>query len=119
MYKVTYKIDSDNIEAAAHAIAIGQSIGNPSIRTEYDNHGHAAEILSIEKNEVVIGYQYKNLNSVRDVAQMLCTIQGGQSDINVMTSCRIVDIKINIPGKIIRWKLPTNRPLVGGIVKRR
>ena len=131
MYKVTYKIDSDNIEAAAHAIAIGQSIGNPSIKTEYDNYSHAAEILSIEKdevvnadgtlsdkgNEVVIGYQYKNLNSVRDVAQMLCTIQGGQSDINVMTSCRVVDIKINIPGKIIRWKLPTNRPLVGGIVK--
>ena len=99
MYKVTYKIDSDNIEAAAHAIAIGQSIGNPSIRTEYDNHSHAAEILSIEKNEVVIGYQYKNLNSVRDVAQMLCTIKGGQSDINVMTSCRIVDIKINIINK--------------------
>ena len=125
MYKVTYKIDdirrmpkdSEYITAAAQAIAIGQSIGNPSIRTEYDNLEHAAEILSIEGDEVVIGYQYKNLNSIRDVAQMLCTIQGGQSDIDVMTSCRIVDIKLNIPFKTMRWKLPTDRPLVGGIIK--
>ena len=35
-YTVTYEVHSKDIPAAAHNIAIGQSIGNPNIRSEIE-----------------------------------------------------------------------------------
>lgn len=117
MYKVTYKVKARDISAAANAIAIGQSIGNPSIRNTYENHDHAAEVIDIYQDHVVIGFKYKNLNRKTDVAQILCTIQGGQSDIDIVKECRIVDLDIDIPKLKPAWKVPTTRPFIGGIIK--
>lgn len=117
MYRVTYKIKSNDIIAAANAIAIGQSIGNPTIRNSYENTNHAAEVLDISEDIVVIGYKYQNLNRKTDVAQILCTIQGGQSDIDLINECKVLDINIEMPSYKKVWIHPTNRPLVGGIVK--
>lgn len=117
MYKVIYEVDSNDIKAAADAIAIGQSIGNPTIRNSYENVNHAAEVLDINDNIVTIGYKYQNLNRKTDVAQILCTIQGGQSDIDSIIKCKVIDIDIDIPTYSKVWNHPVDRPLVGGIVK--
>ena len=36
-YTVTYEVEGPDIADAAHNIAIGQSIGNPNIRSEIEN----------------------------------------------------------------------------------
>jgi len=119
MYKVKYKIKSSNIEKAANAIAIGQSTGNPNIRSTLESNETAAIVLDIDKNIVTIAFKYKNLNRISDVAQMLCTIQGGQSDIDLLQECKIIDIEISTSNinYTKKWKHPTHRPLVGGIIK--
>lgn len=117
MYRVTYKVKSLDIQAAANAIAIGQSIGNPTIRNSYENINHAAEVLDIVDDIVTIGYKYQNLHRNTDVAQILCTIQGGQSDIDLISECKVIDIDVQIPDYKKVWTHITNRPLIGGIVK--
>jgi len=112
-----YKVKSRDMQAAAHAIAIGQSIGNPNIRNEYENNDHAAEISYVHNDEIVVKYKQKNLNRPTDVAQLLCTIQGGQSDIELIDECKVVDLFVDIPEYKKIWNHPTDRPLVGGIVK--
>lgn len=117
MYSVTYKIKSRDIEKAANAIAIGQSIGNPDIRNSYENQKFAAEIFDISNNIVKITYKDINLNNPTDVAQILCTIQGGQSDIDLIEECKVIDIDVKIGKHKKLWDHPTNRPLIGGIIK--
>ncbi len=114
---VVYQVKSKDVKAAAHAIAIGQSIGNPTIRNGYENNDHAAEISYVHNEEVVIKYKNKNLNRPTDVAQLLCTIQGGHTDIDIIDECRIRDIFVDIPEYKKIWHHPTDRPLVGGIIK--
>lgn len=123
-YRVTYQVESSNIEKAADAIVLGQSVGNPDIRSSYEEaegiKQSAAELVSINGNEVVIDFKWRNLHSFTDIGQMLCTINGGQSDIGLIDSCRISDIELNQPFTKVkpRKTLKTrNRPLMGSIVK--
>ena len=124
MYIVTYKVQSKNLDKAAEAIAIGQSIGNPSIRSslEITNSINESKAVILEVNKdgtIIIGYKWRNLNRHTDIAQILCTIQGGQSDIDVLDSCQVIDIDFGNINFIYnkKWKHPTYRPLVGGIIK--
>jgi ribulose 1,5-bisphosphate carboxylase large subunit-like protein len=124
-YRVTYHVESTDIPKAAEAIVIGQSVGNPNIRSSYETAAgiiqSIAELISIDGNKVVIDFKWRNLHSLKDIGQMLCTINGGQSDIGLINVCRIVDIELNQP---FTKKTPTkklnetrNRPLIGSIVK--
>ena len=127
-YTVTYEVDGPDIQKAAWNIAIGQSIGNPNIRNEIENSPNIKEmeatIDSVDGNIVKINFPLKafkwpNLN------QLLCIIQGGQSDIECIHRCRVIDIE-GLPYMnesvlgMKSWKYRVdaeNRPLFGGIIK--
>lgn len=127
-YTVTYLVEAPDIQKAAWNIAIGQSIGNPNIRNEIETADNIkemeAQIVDIVDNRVRIKFPLKawdwpNLN------QLLCVIQGGQSDIECVSRCRVIDIEglpyMNQPRLgLKKWKQRVgaeNRPLFGGIVK--
>jgi ribulose-bisphosphate carboxylase large chain len=127
-YTVTYLVEAPDIQKAAWNIAIGQSIGNPNIRNEIETADNIkemeAQIVDIVDNKVRIKFPLKawdwpNLN------QLLCIIQGGQSDIECVSRCRVIDIEglpyMNQPHLgLKKWKQRVgaeNRPLFGGIVK--
>lgn len=124
-YRVTYDVKSTNIEKAADAIVLGQSVGNPDIRSSYEEaegiQQSKAELISIDGTKVVIDFKWRNLHSLTDIGQMLCTVNGGQSDIALFESCRITDIELNQPftknkpTKTLKHR--SNRPLIGSIVK--
>ena len=127
-YTVTYEVTSDDVPAAAHHIAIGQSIGNPNIRSEIETSQNIKEmeaiVRSVEGNIVKIDYPLKAWDWP-NISQLLCTIQGGQSDIEIVQGCRVIDIQgleyINKPVLGIHdFKERVGaqkRPLFGAIVK--
>jgi ribulose-bisphosphate carboxylase large chain len=133
----TYDIRSANLEKAAEAIAIGQSIGNPNVRLENETDEmwalYGAEIRELvptgdRSARVKIGYPVRNFTE-SSITHILMCLQGGQLDIDLIEYCRLIDI--DLPEKIVRQYLgPSNgvegvraylgvydRPLVGGIVK--
>jgi len=127
-YTVTYHVHSKDVPAAAHNIAIGQSIGNPNIRSEIETSANVKEmeaiVKSIEGNIVKIDYPLKAF-TWPNISQLLCIIQGGQSDIEIVERCRVIDIAglpyMNAPVlgmKAFKERVGAeNRPLFGSIVK--
>ena len=127
-YTVTYEVQSKDIPDAAHNIAIGQSIGNPNVRSEIENSANIKEmeaiVRSIDGNIVKIDYPLKAF-TWPNISQLLCIIQGGQSDIEIVERCRVIDIEglpyMNKPVlgmKAFKKRVgATNRPLFGSIVK--
>jgi len=127
-YTETYEVHSKDIPAAAHNIAIGQSIGNPNIRSEIETSANVKEmqaiVKSIEGNIVKIDYPLKAF-TWPNISQLLCIIQGGQSDIEIVERCRVIDIEglpyMNAPVlgmKAFKERVGAeNRPLFGSIVK--
>jgi ribulose-bisphosphate carboxylase large chain len=127
-YTVTYKVKSKDIPLAAHNIAIGQSIGNPNVRSEIENSANIKEmeaiVKHIEGDIVKIDYPLKAFDWP-NISQLLCIIQGGQSDIDLIQRCRVINIEglpyMNDPVlgmKAMKERVGAeNRPLFGGIVK--
>lgn len=127
-YTVTYEVEGPDIAAAAHNIAIGQSIGNPNIRSEIEMSANIKEmealVDSIDGNIVKIKFPLKAW-TWPNISQLLCTIQGGQSDISLVKRCRVIDIEglpyMNKPvlgmANFKRRVGAENRPLFGGIIK--
>ena len=136
-YRVRAK-DNDFLDAA-RKIAIGQSIGNPDIRTERDspellreNLAKITGVVKLNDNEAVVNIAYPlvNFNIEEDgITQLFCTLMGGQMDIDAIRGCRLSGIKFpeeylkHFKGpefgmKNIRERAGAiNRPLLGGIVK--
>ena len=136
-----YALKSNDMLKAASGIAIGQSIGNPSVRLDSETadllENHLAiildhpENLKNKKNAIVkIAYPIKNFDLEQDgVTQLICTVMGGQMDIEEILSCRLLNIEF--PKEFLKtFKGPkigmteikkrtnsNNRPLLGGIVK--
>ena len=127
-YTVTYEVDGPAIPKIAHEIAIGQSIGNPNIRSEIENSPNikdfAADIESIEGNVVKISFN-RNAFIWPNVNQLMCIIMGGHTDILGVDKCRVIDIDIDIDtqGPVLGmsgWKErldAQHRPLFGAIIK--
>lgn len=136
----TYSVKSPDLVKAAKEIAIGQSIGNPDIRTERDSpeilERNLAKILGspldfADKNEgeVRIAYPLENFGPGDGATQLLCMLMGGQMDIDNIHSCRLNDVQF--PKEYLsEFKGPkfgmaeikqrtgaVGRPLLGGIVK--
>jgi ribulose-bisphosphate carboxylase large chain len=136
---VTYDVISTaNLALAAEAIAIGQSIGNPSVRNEFETpelvENHAAKIIGDQhtlststSGTITIAYPAVNIDWDEDgISQLLCMIQGGQTDIDHIIKCRVTDIDIeNIPKLKPKFGLSGireltkiyDRPLLGCILK--
>ena len=96
-----------NVKEAAEALAIGQSIGNPSVRSKYETpemmENHSAKIIAdpddlakIKAGVVEIAWPYRNIDWYADgIAQLMCTVMGGQMDIDIIQQCHWIDIHIN------------------------
>lgn len=131
-FTVEYDMGSrTTIEEAAQALAIGQSIGNPNIRSRYETaeiiENNLARVESIEGTRVKIQFPLININLDQDgISHLLCMIQGGQLDIDIITRCRIMDIDIGHFEKITpkfgltgirQFTGIYDRPLLGCIIK--
>lgn len=137
----TYFVKSKtNLDQAAREIAIGQSIGNPNARSNYETdqmiEDYAAKILvtdNLGKQEgiVHIGFPYALMDWEGDgVSQLLCILMGGQMDIDNIQKCHLLDLEINpfVEQKYFRgpkygiskirdYVQNQDRPLFGGIIK--
>jgi len=132
-------------EDAAWAIAVGQSIGNPNARSNWETkqmvEDHACKILSISntskesdkirRETIAIAYPIENIDLAGDgVSHLLCQLMGGQMDIDIITRCRLMDIEFPDSVYNDHFKGPRygisgirdftgvyDKPLFGGIVK--
>jgi ribulose-bisphosphate carboxylase large chain len=141
-YIATYEITSStNLKDAAWNLAIGQSVGNPNIRNEwetdqlFENHsciivGDEIELRNKKIGQVSIAFPVANTDWETDgISHMLCQLMGGHVDIDIITKCRLV--KLELPETVTRHFLEPkfgmsgfrkltgqyNKPLLGGIVK--
>jgi ribulose-bisphosphate carboxylase large chain len=138
----TYFLESKtNLEKASWELAIGQSVGNPNVRNEWETDElfikYSCKIIT-DKSElqnksgvVKIAFPIINTDWEEDgISHLLCQLMGGQMDIDNITKCHL--LKLDFPNKIIEtyFKKPkhgingvrkyTNtidKPLLGGIVK--
>jgi ribulose-bisphosphate carboxylase large chain len=131
----------------AFALAVGQSIGNPTVRNQWetddliDNHacmilhdheelGREGMTVSLSQGIVQIGFPVININVRSDgISQLMCQLMGGQMDIDSIVGCRLIDIEFpkdvinefELPrfgiGGIRKFTGVLDRPLLGGIVK--
>ena len=46
-FTVTYKLEGNDLNRAAFALAVGQSVGNPSVRNEYETPELIDQYLSL------------------------------------------------------------------------
>jgi len=140
-FYVTYDVESTStLFDAAWAIAVGQSIGNPNTRSVWETpemiEAHCAKIMRStnfdkKKGLVTIGYPSANINWDSDgIAQLLCIIQGGQTDIDIIKKCRVVDLEIHPQTIDTHFNKPRygiggmraytgcfGKPFFGGIIK--
>ena len=138
----TYYLESKTkLEKAAFELAIGQSVGNPNVRNEWETDelfiNHSCKILH-DKNElqdksgiIKIAFPIINTDWEQDgISHLLCQLMGGQMDIDNIIKCHL--LKVDFPEEIVQtyFKKPkqgisgvrkyTNtfdKPLLGGIVK--
>jgi ribulose 1,5-bisphosphate carboxylase large subunit-like protein len=141
-YIATYDMaSSKNLKEAAWNLAIGQSVGNPNVRNEWETddlfENHSCIILGDERNlevtkhgEVVIAFPVANTDWQTDgISHLLCQLMGGHVDIDIITRCRLV--KLELPETVTNHFLGPKfglsgfrqftgqygKPLFGSIVK--
>lgn len=141
-YIATYKITTKtSLDDAAWNLAIGQSVGNPSVRNEwetddlFENHsciilGDKADLENRVWGDIEIAFPVANTDWETDgMAHMLCQLMGGHVDIDCFNSCRL--IKLELPETVTRHFLGPKyglsgfraltgqygKPLFGSIVK--
>jgi len=128
-----------SLREAAWQLAIGQSVGNPNVRSIWETdelfRDHSAIVMAEEKEltrvksgEVEIAFPVANLDWEQDgISQLLCFLMGGQLDIDEITHCHALEVSFPSHIKPLRpiYGLSgarfltdtTGRPLLGGIVK--
>ena len=99
IYEIT---STTNLKDAAWNIAIGQSVGNPNVRNEWETEelfekhscivlGDSEHLEKINKGRVEIGFPIVNTDWESDgVSHMLCQLMGGHVDIDIIYSCRLI-----------------------------
>jgi ribulose-bisphosphate carboxylase large chain len=131
-----------NLKDAAWNLAIGQSVGNPNVRNNWETdelfENHSCFVLedenilmSKEEGIVEIAFPIENIDFKTDgVAHLLVNIMGGQLDIENILKCHIIDInfpewvekkyfmkpKFGITG-IREFTKTFDKPLFGAIIK--
>ena len=97
---VDYFLESKtNLCDAAWNLAIGQSVGNPNVRNSWEtdslfaNHsalviGQESQLMAQKSGNVKIAFPVINIDFASDgVSHLLCTIMGGQLDIDLIQKC--------------------------------
>jgi len=138
----TYFLESrTSLEKATWELAIGQSVGNPNVRNEWETDdlfiNYSCKVLHdktelTEKSGVVkIAFPVINTNWEEDgVSHLLCQLMGGQMDIDNIVKCHLIDLEIPATIKEKYFMKPKNgitgvrdytnchnKPILGGIVK--
>lgn len=139
---VEYKLASQtNLRDAAWNIAIGQSVGNPNVRNQWETdelfENHSCLVLAnedsltkLKEGTVKIAFPVANIDFKTDgISHLLVNIMGGQMDIDNVTKCGVVGIefpksvediflgpKFGITG-IREYTKTFDKPLFGAIVK--
>ena len=139
---VKYYLKSEtSLRDAAWNISIGQSVGNPNERSNwetdelFENHsciilGEESKLKKEKRGVVRIAFPISNLDFKTDgVSQLLCHIMGGQLDIDNIIECHILDIsfpdkvkeqfmypKYGIGG-VREYTKSYGKPILGGIIK--
>lgn len=140
-FYVKYQIKSlTTVKDAAYDLAVGQSIGNPSKRSVWETpemiETFCAKILNgpdldKESGEVEIAFPLVNIDWQTDgVAQLICTIMGGNTDIDRILRCRAISLEFSKTFIDENFNKPKyglegfrkltgqyNKPLFGGIIK--
>tara|TARA_B100001939_G_scaffold84718_1_gene72380 strand:+ start:369 stop:1508 length:1140 start_codon:yes stop_codon:yes gene_type:complete len=139
---VTYKLEAEtNLRDASWNLAIGQSVGNPTIRNHWETdeliENHSCVILDDEdtllklsKGIVEIAFPKININFDTDgISHLLVNIMGGQLDIDVIKKCAVINIQFpkDIEDKFLGPKFGItgireytkcfDKPLLGSIIK--
>jgi len=130
-----------SLRDAAWNLAIGQSVGNPNVRNEWETEelfeNHSCIIMHDEKGllaktegTVTIAFPTINIDFKTDgVSHLLVNIMGGQLDIDNILKCHVLDIhfpdqiksyflgpKYGITG-IREYTKVYDKPLLGAIIK--
>jgi ribulose-bisphosphate carboxylase large chain len=142
-YIAEYFLESEtNLRDAAWNLAIGQSIGNPSARSEFEseelfkNHsclilGNEKELMKDDAGIIKIAFPVANINFATDgITQVLVQTMGGQCDIKNIKTCFLCDIefppsmmkhlkgpKFGLKGMKAFCGVDEKTPLFGGITK--
>jgi ribulose-bisphosphate carboxylase large chain len=138
----TYAMTSStNLNDAAWNLAIGQSVGNPNVRNEwetdelFENHsciilGEKDQLAKLSHGFVQIAFPVANTDWESDgINHLICQLMGGHVDIDCVTGCRL--IRLDLPESVTRHFLGPkfgltgireftgqyNKPLFGSIVK--
>jgi ribulose 1,5-bisphosphate carboxylase large subunit-like protein len=138
----TYELEGENsLYDAAWELAIGQSVGNPHVRNQwetnelFENHsckviGDAEQLKTVKRGVVQIAFPIINTNWVEDgVTQLMVQLMGGQLDIDKILYCRLLSIEF--PQKVLEYfKGPKfgesgireylgvyDKPVLGAIIK--
>tara|TARA_Y100000389_G_scaffold203394_1_gene251679 strand:- start:2550 stop:3743 length:1194 start_codon:yes stop_codon:yes gene_type:complete len=138
----TYELVSKtNLKDAAWNIAIGQSVGNPNNRNEwetdelFENHsciilGDETQLEKNKKGKILIAFPIINTDWNTDgVSHLLCQLMGGHTDIDIIFSCRLVALELPISVKkyflgpkyglsgFRKFVNSYDKPLLGAIIK--
>ena len=103
----TYWIRSKNadLQKATWDLAIGQSVGNPNIRNQWETEElfersacvivHDRDKLKhLTQGEVKIAFPWINTDWIGDgISHLLCQVMGGQMDINTFDACRLINLE--------------------------
>jgi ribulose-bisphosphate carboxylase large chain len=140
---VKYFLESKtSLKDAAFNLAVGQSIGNPSARSEWEtpeiieNHcckilGDPLELEKVKSGEIEIAFPEANISLERNgISHLLVQAIGGQVDIENITKCHLLDInftkkmenyflgpKIGLKEVKKYCGVSDKNPLFGGITK--
>jgi len=141
-YIATYRMSSStSLKDAAWNLAIGQSVGNPNVRNEweteelFENHSciilhDENELANLKEGFVSIAFPVINTDWETDgISHMLCQLMGGHVDIDIITQCRLV--QLDLPDTVKKHFLGPkfglsgfrqftgqyNKPMFGAIVK--
>lgn len=136
-YYATYKITAENLCKAADSLTIGQSVGNPSVRSEFETpelwRDHACTYNILDEDcmggIIRVGFPVANIDFDTDgLSQILVQTMGGQMDIDIIKGCELLDLefpdsfkwpnpKIGLTGMKKYCGVHDNQPLFGGITK--
>jgi ribulose-bisphosphate carboxylase large chain len=138
----TYELEGlHSLADAAWEVAIGQSVGNPNVRNQWETDdlfitysakviGKREQFANIKRGFVDIAYPVVNTNWKEDgITQLMVQLMGGQLDIDNIKYCRLLKLefpdivksaflgpKYGIKG-IREYIGIQDRPVLGGIIK--
>lgn len=138
----TYILSSNkSIKDAAWNLAIGQSVGNPNVRNQWETdelfENHSCLILDEESNletngSMIVSFAFPIANAdwqTDGISQLICHLMGGHVDIDLITGCRLISLQLpnSFKNNFLKPKLGLsgireltgqyNKPLLGGIIK--